>query len=161
MKYLNVSSSVRTSLLLGVYSHLLFCVVVLKFFDRAIGINVPRSHFLPVKATSDLLLVQSDLYTVEDGLVVRNPARSKLENPAIELSSEFKKVGDFLKRFKSIPSILHLDSLKVIGDVWFGSDIVLKGKVIVEAKKGEKLVLPDDSILEDKHVTVGPTYSPL
>ena len=30
----------------------------LQFFDKAIGINVPRSRFLPVKATSDLLLVQ-------------------------------------------------------------------------------------------------------
>lgn len=30
----------------------------LQFFDRAIGVNVPRSRFLPVKATSDLLLVQ-------------------------------------------------------------------------------------------------------
>lgn len=133
----------------------------IRFFDRAIGINVPRSRFLPVKATSDLLLVQSDLYTVEDGLVIRNPARSKSENPAIELSSEFKKVGDFLKRFKSIPSILHLDSLKVNGDVWFGSGIVLKGKVIVEAKKGEKLVIPDNTTIEDKLVTSGPTYSPL
>ena len=29
----------------------------IRFFDRAIGVNVPRSPFLPVKATSDLLLV--------------------------------------------------------------------------------------------------------
>lgn len=133
----------------------------IRFFDKAIGINVPRSRFLPVKATSDLLLVQSDLYTVEDGLVIRNPARSKSENPSIDLSSEFKKVGDFLKRFKSIPSILHLDILKVSGDVWFGSGIVLKGKVTVEAKKGEKLVLPDTVTIENKLVTSGPTYSPL
>ncbi|KAF3607215.1 hypothetical protein DY000_02051590 [Brassica cretica] len=30
----------------------------IRFFDNAIGVNVPRSRFLPVKATSDLLLVQ-------------------------------------------------------------------------------------------------------
>ena len=36
------------------------------------------------------------------------------------------QVGDFLKRFKSIPSIIELDSLKVSGDVWFGSSVVLK-----------------------------------
>ncbi|MGV7468070.1 UTP--glucose-1-phosphate uridylyltransferase, partial [Mycobacterium kansasii] len=41
----------------------------IKFFDHAIGSNVPRSRFLPVKASSDLLLVQSDLYTLSDGLV--------------------------------------------------------------------------------------------
>lgn len=36
--------------------------------------------------------MQSDLYTVVDGLVVRNPARSKPENPSISLGPEFKKV---------------------------------------------------------------------
>lgn len=39
------------------------------------------------------------------------------------------QVGDFLKRFKSIPSIIELDSLKVSGDVWFGENIVLKVKL--------------------------------
>ncbi len=38
----------------------------------------------------------------------------------------FEQVGDFLKRFKAIPSIISLDSLKVIGNVWFGKEIVLK-----------------------------------
>jgi UTP--glucose-1-phosphate uridylyltransferase len=121
----------------------------IRFFDRAIGVNVPRSRFLPVKATSDLLLVQSDLYTVQDGAVVRNPARTNPENPSIDLSSEFKKVGDFLKRFKSIPSILELESLKVSGNVWFGKDIVLKGKVVVEAAKGEKVEVPDEAVLDN------------
>lgn len=29
-----------------------------KHFDRAIGINVPRTRFLPVKSCSDLLLIK-------------------------------------------------------------------------------------------------------
>jgi hypothetical protein len=41
-------------------------------------------------------------------------------------SVSFEQVGDFLKRFKAIPSIISLDSLKVIGNVWFGKEIVLK-----------------------------------
>ncbi|CAI7815620.1 unnamed protein product, partial [Closterium sp. NIES-53] len=98
----------------------------MKFFDRAIGVNVPRSRFLPVKATSDLLLVQSDLYTVEDGLVTRNPARTAPANPTIDLGPEFKKVADFQKRFRAIPSIIQLDSLKVSGDVSFGENVTLK-----------------------------------
>ncbi|KAI3717078.1 hypothetical protein L1987_68423 [Smallanthus sonchifolius] len=91
----------------------------IKFFDNAIGINVPRSRFLPVKASSDLLLVQ---------------------------------VGDFLKRFKSIPSIIELDNLKVSGDVWFGSNVVLKGKVVVAANSGQKLEIPYGVVLQDKEV---------
>ncbi|AES99139.1 UTP-glucose-1-phosphate uridylyltransferase [Medicago truncatula] len=98
----------------------------IRFFDKAIGINVPRSRFLPVKATSDLLLVQSDLYTLEDGSVIRNTARANPENPSIELGPEFKKVSNFLSRFKSIPSIVELDSLKVAGDVSFGASVILK-----------------------------------
>ncbi|KAG8485178.1 hypothetical protein CXB51_021314 [Gossypium anomalum] len=110
----------------------------IRFFDHAIGINVPRSRFLPVKASSDLLLVQSDLYTLVDGFVSRNSARANPENPSIELGPEFKKVSNFLSRFKTIPSIINLDSLTVTGDVWFGAGIVLK-----------KIQIPDDLNLFD------------
>ncbi|KAJ6809870.1 UTP--glucose-1-phosphate uridylyltransferase [Iris pallida] len=122
----------------------------IRFFDHAIGINVPRSRFLPVKATSDLLLVQSDLYTLVDGFVTRNKERTNPANPSIELGPEFKKVGNFLTHFKSIPSIVELDSLKVSGDVWFGSNVVLKGNVIITAKEGTKLEIPDGAVLENK-----------
>ncbi|KAJ0043981.1 hypothetical protein Pint_18329 [Pistacia integerrima] len=139
----------------------------IRFFDHAIGINVPRSRFLPVKATSDLLLVQSDLYTLADGFITRNPARKNPTNPSIELGPEFKKVkicfsnavlldvsqvGNFLSRFKSIPSIIELDSLKVTGDVWFGANITLKGKVTIVAKPGVKLEIPDRAVLENKEI---------
>lgn len=124
----------------------------IRFFDNAIGINVPRSRFLPVKATSDLLLVQSDLYTLADGYVIRNKERTNPANPSIDLGPEFKKVANFLGHFKSIPSITELDSLKVSGDVSFGSGVVLKGKVIISAKPGEKLEIPDGAVLENKEV---------
>lgn len=42
------------------------------------------------------------------------------------ISFAFLKVGNFLSRFKSIPSIIELDGLKVSGDVWFGAGVVLK-----------------------------------
>ncbi|WOK92838.1 UTP--glucose-1-phosphate uridylyltransferase [Canna indica] len=122
----------------------------IRFFDHAIGANVPRSRFLPVKATSDLLLVQSDLYTMVDGFVIRNKARTNPSNPSIELGPEFKKVGNFLSRFKSIPSIVELNNLKVSGDVWFGAGVVLKGDVTITAKSGVKLEIPDGAVLENK-----------
>ncbi|XP_057501687.1 UTP--glucose-1-phosphate uridylyltransferase-like [Actinidia eriantha] len=124
----------------------------IRFFDNAIGINVPRSRFLPVKATSDLLLVQSDLYTLNDGFVTRNPARANPANPSIELGPEFKKVANFLSRFKTIPSIIELDSLKVTGDVWFGAGVTLKGKVFIAAKHGVKLEIPDGDVIESKEI---------
>ncbi|KAE9598838.1 UTP--glucose-1-phosphate uridylyltransferase [Lupinus albus] len=124
----------------------------IRFFDKAIGSNVPRSRFLPVKATSDLLLVQSDLYTLQDGFVARNSARANPENPSIELGPEFKKVSNFLSRFKSIPSIIELDNLKVAGDIWFGAGVTLKGKVSIVAKPGAKLEIPDGAVIANKEI---------
>ncbi|KAK8555604.1 hypothetical protein V6N13_046131 [Hibiscus sabdariffa] len=124
----------------------------IRFFDNAVGINVPRSRFLPVKATSDLLLVQSDLYTLADGYFSRNTARAERSDPSIELGPEFNKVSNFLSRFKSIPSIISLDRLSVSGDVWFGANIVLKGKVKIAAKERVKLEIPDGAVLENKEI---------
>ncbi|KAL9432609.1 hypothetical protein AB3S75_027606 [Citrus x aurantiifolia] len=124
----------------------------IQFFDHTIGINVAQSHYLPVNSTSDLLLLQSDLYTADEGILVQNPARDNPANPSIELGPEFEKVNDFQSRFKSIPSIINLDSLKVEGDVWFGAGITLKGKVSIVAKPGMKLEIPDGIVLENKEI---------
>ncbi|XP_074380686.1 UTP--glucose-1-phosphate uridylyltransferase-like isoform X2 [Apium graveolens] len=119
---------------------------------NAIWSFVPRSRLLPVEASSDLLLVQSDLYTLSDGLLTRNSARENPANPAIELGPEFKKFADFSRRFDSIPSILELDSLKVDGDVWFGSGVTLKGNITINAKSGVKMEIPDGAVLQDKNI---------
>ena len=39
----------------------------MKCFDNAGGLRVPRSRFLPVKKTSDLLLLMSNLYNLHNG----------------------------------------------------------------------------------------------
>ncbi|KAK8289470.1 hypothetical protein V6Z11_D07G190900, partial [Gossypium hirsutum] len=75
----------------------------IKFFDRAIGINVPRARYLPLRTTT-------------------------------------------------MPSIIELDSLKVTGEVRFGSRVVLEGKVSIAAKPGEKLQIPDKKVIEDKEI---------
>ncbi|CAJ2642593.1 unnamed protein product [Trifolium pratense] len=95
-------------------------------------------------------VVQSDLYTCRAGVLSRNPARSNPLNPVIDLGPEFEKIGDFQSRFKSIPSIIGLDSLTVRGDVWFGANITLKGHVTIAAKAGLKLEIPDGVVIENK-----------
>ncbi|XP_043815141.1 UTP--glucose-1-phosphate uridylyltransferase isoform X2 [Manihot esculenta] len=123
-----------------------------KLFDQAVGIIVPQSRFVPLNATSDLLLLQSDLYSSSEGTLVWNAARDNPINPSIELGPEFEKVSDYLSRFKSIPSITGLDGLKVIGDVWFGAGVTLKGRVSIVAKPGQKLEIPDGVVLENKEI---------
>ncbi|CAN4126100.1 unnamed protein product [Withania somnifera] len=132
-----------------------------KFFDRAFAIDIPLSRYRPVERTSDLLVLQSDLYTSAEGTLVRNAARANPKDPSIEFGPEFGKVDDFRSRFKSIPSIIELDSLKVTGDVWFGTDVTLKGKVSIAARPGMKIVIPDGMELKNRLITsqsdIGPS----
>lgn len=104
----------------------------MKTFSGAIGVNVPRSRFLPVKKTSDLLLVMSNLYSLNDGALIMNPLRSFPSVPLVKLGdSHFTKVRDFISRFASIPDMVELIHLTVSGDVTFGSKVVLKGKCLL------------------------------
>eukprot|EP00999_Lentomonas_sp_LEN2_P001931 NODE_307_length_1675_cov_72.510982_g275_i0.p1 GENE.NODE_307_length_1675_cov_72.510982_g275_i0~~NODE_307_length_1675_cov_72.510982_g275_i0.p1 ORF type:complete len:497 (+),score=103.48 NODE_307_length_1675_cov_72.510982_g275_i0:65-1555(+) len=125
----------------------------IRHFKNGHGINVPRSRFLPVKGTSDLLLVQSDLYRLSHGTLVMNPLRSFKTVPIVKLGDDFKKVEKYLSRFKTSPKILELDHLTVTGDVVFGSNVTLKGTVIIVANYGEHIDIPSGSILENKVVS--------
>ncbi|XP_039263753.1 UTP--glucose-1-phosphate uridylyltransferase-like [Styela clava] len=126
----------------------------IKNFNNAIGINVPRSRFLPVKKTSDLLLVMSNLYTLRHGSMVMNKNRMFRTTPLIKLGDEhFSKVHKFLSRFETIPDMLELDHLTVSGDVTFGKDVTLKGTVIIIASHGERIDIPSGSFLENKIVS--------
>jgi len=99
-------------------------------YKKFLGINVPRSRFLPVKKTSDLLLLMSNLYDIENGYVTLSSLRSFPTTPLVKLGSSFDKVKEFSKRFQGIPDLLELDHLTVSGDVWFGRDVTLKVNLI-------------------------------
>eukprot|EP00761_Pharyngomonas_kirbyi_P012112 gb/GECH01012139.1/.p1 GENE.gb/GECH01012139.1/~~gb/GECH01012139.1/.p1 ORF type:complete len:497 (+),score=106.36 gb/GECH01012139.1/:1-1491(+) len=126
-------------------------------FKHSKGIRVPRSRFLPVKSTSDLLVVQSNLYDVEHGKLVMNPLRIERAGepsvPLVKLGKEFKMVGDYQRRMPSIPNLLELDHLTVAGDVVFGSNVTLRGTVIIVANEGDHIDIPSNSVLENKVVT--------
>ena len=100
-------------------------------FEGATAIEVPRSRFLPVKTTNDLLLVRSDVYEVDDdGLLRMVPERACTVN----LDPRFyKKIQDFEARFPGgVPSIKDARSLTVDGDWTFGADVVATGEARVE-----------------------------
>lgn len=123
-------------------------------FENSIGINVPRSRFLPVKKTQDLLLVMSNLYSLNNGTLIMNPKRSFPTVPLVKLGdAHFTKVHDFMTRFDSIPDTLDLDHLTVSGDVTFGKGVSLLGTVIIIANHGERIDIPPGSILENKIVS--------
>ncbi|KAG6395094.1 hypothetical protein SASPL_145686 [Salvia splendens] len=128
-------------------------LTISKIFDQHFAISVPNARYLPVEATSDLFLLQSDLYTFIEDKLTRNTTRDNPTDPSIQLGPVFRNVNDFKERFKSIPSIVGLDSLKVTGDVWFGAGITLKGEVNIHAGPGARIVIPDGAVLENKTIT--------
>ncbi|CAB4010237.1 RNA-directed DNA polymerase from mobile element jockey-like, partial [Paramuricea clavata] len=124
----------------------------IKNFDGALGINVPRSRFLPVKKISDLLLVKSNLYiTNEAGALMMSPKRQFATTPLIQLVAP--TFGSFIERFQTIPDILELDHLTVSGDVTFGKGVTLKGTVIIIANHGERIDGMAGALLENKIVS--------
>lgn len=126
----------------------------MKYFDRALGINVPRSRFLPVKKTSDLLLIKSDLYKLDKGCLIMSPLRAFPTVPLVKLGDEhFSKVREFQGRFASIPDVLELNHLTVSGDVTFGKNVSLRGTVIIIANHGDRIDIPAGSVLENKIVS--------
>lgn len=126
----------------------------MKYFDRAIGINVPRSRFLPVKKTSDLLLIKSNLYKLDNGNLTMSPLRAFPTVPLVKLGDEhFAKIRGFSSRFASIPDVLELNHLTVSGDVTFGKNVSLRGTVIIIANHGDRIDIPAGAILENKIVS--------
>lgn len=129
------------------------CSSAVSLFKNAHSINVPRDRFLPVKNTSDLLIVQSDLFTLKDGTLTVNPNRAFQTVPVVKLGSEFKDISSYMERFDGIPDLLELDQLTVAGNVRFGANVVLKGTVIIVANHKSRIDIPSGSILENKVVT--------
>ncbi|QQM66583.1 UTP--glucose-1-phosphate uridylyltransferase [Actinomyces weissii] len=101
-------------------------------FEGAAAVEVPRSRFLPVKTTNDLLLLRSDVYEVDaDGLLqmVREEACTVSLDPRY-----YKTIKDFEARFPAgAPSLRGARSLTVEGDWTFGAGVVATGDVKVAA----------------------------
>eukprot|EP01134_Creolimax_fragrantissima_P000044 CFRG0044T1 len=126
----------------------------IKHFKGACGIIVPRTRFLPVKTCSDLFVVKSNLYTIQHGMLVMNPARPFPTVPLVKLGDgHFKKVHEFLSRMSGIPDIVELNHLTVTGDVTFGKGVVLRGTVIIVANHGDRIDIASGSVFENKVIS--------
>lgn len=101
-------------------------------FAGSRALRVPRARFRPVKTTNELLLIRSDVFSLDhDSRVV---SRIDHPEPAIDLAKPFKFVDDFDARFPSgAPSLRECSSLTVEGDVTFGKDVTCTGDVRISA----------------------------
>lgn len=102
-------------------------------FEGAAALRVPRSRFVPVKTTNDLLSLRSDAYVIGTGRAVHLASERDGRPPFVDLDTDhYRLVADFDARFPHAPSLVACDSLEVRGDVTFGRDVVVRGDVVVE-----------------------------
>jgi len=125
----------------------------IQFFKNGQAVNVPRNRFLPVKSTSDLFIIQSDLYQLRNGTLIMNPNRPFPNAPIVQLGDKFKEIRNYQKHIQGTVNILELDRLTISGDVYLGRNIELRGSVIIVANDGCRIDIPEGSLLENKVVT--------
>ncbi len=107
----------------------------IEIFTGAQAITVPRSRFLPVKTTNELLLLRSDVYDLgDDGQLTMAADVS----PVISLDpAYYQKISDFEQRFPAgAPSLRNAESLTVKGDWTFEAGTSVVGEVTLVAEDG-------------------------
>ncbi|RLV47474.1 UTP--glucose-1-phosphate uridylyltransferase [Nocardioides mangrovicus] len=106
----------------------------IEVFEDARIIEVTRARFIPVKSTSQLLVLRSDAYDMgpDFGLDLVPD-----ETPFVDLEGPYKLVGEFDKRFPSgAPSLRRAHSLVVKGDWTFGEGVSVVGDVELDGNGG-------------------------
>ena len=113
--------------------------------EGATAIEVDRARFLPVKTTSDLLVLRSDAYDLTaGGEVVLAPQRTAA--PLVTLGPHYRLIADFDRRFPhGAPSLVDCERLTVRGDWTFGRDVRVIGDVVVDGDGSG--TIPDGTVL--------------
>jgi UTP--glucose-1-phosphate uridylyltransferase len=120
---------------------------VVQSFQGAQLVCVPRTRFVPVKTTNDLLILRSDVYRFADGMVVEPAPERDGTLPFVDLDKRFYGILErFDARFPAgPPSLLSAERLVVHGDVTFGAGVVVRGAVEIEAP--EPMRIRDGAVL--------------
>jgi len=96
------------------------------------ALRVPRSRFLPVKTTGDLLGLRSDAYVLLGDGGVRLAA-GRVSAPRVTLSASYVLLGGFDGHFPAgPPSLLAAESVTGRGSVTFAAEVAVHGEVTVD-----------------------------
>jgi UTP--glucose-1-phosphate uridylyltransferase len=118
-------------------------------FPGAALLQVPRTRFVPVKTTDDLLLLRSDVFRLGDEFRVE-PTTEDGSEPYVALDKQyFGMIDGFEARMPDgPPSLREAERFVVNGDVRFGSDVVVRGEVELDAP-ADGLQIDDGTVLGD------------
>ncbi len=123
----------------------------LESFDGAKGLVVGRDRFLPVKNTSDLMLIQSGLFVFENGRMIHRPTLNQKSLPLITWKAPFTNLEEFQKRIPIIPDMGGLEFLEMEGDVTFEGEVSLKGRVTLIGND-KPVRIPSGACLENRQI---------
>jgi UTP--glucose-1-phosphate uridylyltransferase len=117
-------------------------------FPQAQVLVVPRTRFIPVKTTDDLLLLRSDAYMLRDEFRVEPDPGLEGKLPFVSLDKQFfGMLDDYEARMPyGPPSLRDADRLVVTGDVTFGAQVVICGEAEIEAPP-QGIAIPDGAVL--------------
>lgn len=120
----------------------------ISLFEGATAVKVPRSRFVPVKKTSDLMVVRSDCFKLSpDQRVAIEPAVAR--PPSVRLSQRFfGKIDHFDQRLTFVPSLKACNFLEVEGDVRFEPMVTLRGEVTIRNYSPYQGVIHAGSVLQ-------------
>jgi UTP--glucose-1-phosphate uridylyltransferase len=118
-------------------------------FEGAEAVLVPRSRFAPVKKTSDLFIVRSDVYHLTEDFTLQMHPDREGNAPMVNLDPRyFQFIDDFDARFAyGVPSLLECISLSIDGDYCFGAEVKIRGDVKLKNESAAQRFIADGSIL--------------
>lgn len=120
----------------------------IEIFAGAQIIEVPRQRFAPVKTTSDLLVLWSDRYRIDETsrLVPVTTAPIKVDlDPAV-----YGQIDGFRSRFPAgAPSLIQATELVVRGNIRFDAEVTVRGRVHLHQRPGTERQISAGSVLED------------
>lgn len=105
-------------------------------FEESQAIVVGRERFVPVKKTNEFLAVRSNAFVIDENWQIKLK-EGKVHAPQIQLDERYyKTVSDFDQRMNGhYPSLEDCEALSIEGDVHFGENVVIKGKVKIFASR--------------------------
>ena len=111
----------------------------IEVFEGATAIGVGRDRFLPVKTTSDLLLLRSDAYDLQADARLTRVADL---TPVVDLDNKYYKIiADFDQRFPAgVPSLKEAHYLRVNGDWTFEAGVRVIGAVTLEDRGTSQII---------------------
>jgi UTP--glucose-1-phosphate uridylyltransferase len=126
----------------------------IEVFGGATAIGVDRDRFLPVKTTSDLLVLRSDAYDLQDDGRLMKVADL---TPVVDLDNEYYKIiGDFDHRFPAgAPSLKEARYLEVNGDWTFEAGVRVIGEVTLDDRGTPQIIAAGSILSEEAEQAIG------